>query len=157
MQSDSQIKLFPDYFTSTIVQELKDNGGCENNFSVYRVDKYGNNDKTAFYNYYEEVIHGLKTVRNKEKALEKYLSNIDSLSVSCDMDCERVKYYFNITLKDQFPERKLLYGITSSSEGLSRITKEWKDNYKGSSGHIDWWLYKDAEPNKFFKEVMIDE
>lgn len=157
MQYDSQVKLFPDYFTSTVIQEIKDNGGCENNFSVYRVAKYGNNDKTAFYNYYEEVIHGLKTVRNKEKALEKYLNSIDYLSVSCNLEYQNIKYYFDITLKDSHPRRILLCGITSSSEGLSRITEQWKKNYQGTSGHIDWWLYKDAEPNKFFKEVSSDE
>ena len=38
--------------------------------------------------------------------------------------------------------------------GVSCLTSEWKKK-KGS--HVDWWLYKDAAPWKYFEEVNYDE
>lgn len=143
--------VFPDYFSQDAINGIFKNGK-EENIEVYRVCKYGKDTTIGFLNYYEEVVQGLKTVRNRQTTLEKYSKNIDSLSVSCYYLLDDIIYYYNITLKDSHPERILLKGITSSTCGLSQRTSERKVK---NDSHVDWWLYKDVKPWEFFKEEKI--
>lgn len=125
--------------------------GKEIEINVYRVGKYGKNDNAAFLNYYDEVILGLKTVRNKERYLEKCKNDINKLSISCYYDKEDIEYYFGITLKDAYPERIFLYGITDKRHGISQKTKERK--IEQTDSHVDWWLFKNSTPWESFNEV----
>lgn len=147
---ENELFIFPDYFSENSVKLILLHGRKEN-FHIYRVAKYGKDKTIAFLNYYEEVIRGLKTVRNPEKYLEKCKNNIDQLSVSCYYDINDLTYYFEITLKDNYPERILLEGITNSKYGLIQKTSERKKEKKNS--HVDWWLFKDATPWIDFNEV----
>lgn len=144
------LKIFPDYFSESAVKLILLNGQ-ENNLHVYRVGKYGKDKEIAFLNYYDEVLLGLKTVRERGKYLEKCKNDIDRLSISCYYEKNDIVYYLNITLKDQFPERILLEGYTDLKCGLSQKTDERKKNVENS--HVDWWLYKDATPWDAFQEV----
>lgn len=144
------LKIFPDYFSENAVKLILLNGQ-ENNLHVYRVGKYGRDKKIAFLNYHDEVIRGLKTVKGQEKYLEKCKNDIDRLSISCYHKKEDLAYYFEITLKDQYPERIILEGNTDFKYGLSQKTVERKKDVKDS--HVDWWLYKDATPWDAFREV----
>ncbi|MDY2995949.1 MAG: hypothetical protein SOU16_01395 [Faecalimonas sp.] len=149
------LHLFPDYFSEQAVNNIN-KYGKETELSVYRVSKYGNMN-TAFLNYYDEIIQGLKKVRpeKKEALLKKYRNDVDSLSVSCYYEKKDIMYYFDVTLKNTFPEKKLLYGKTTFSCGLTQITSERKPQKKDS--HVDWWLYNKATPWKFFREVKKDD
>ncbi len=152
---ENTLKVFPDYFTQDIINEIIENGGQEHSYHVYRVDKYGNMDKTAFYNYYDEVVSGLKTVRNKEKKLKNYQKSIGALSVSCQQSYDQIIYYYSVTLRNKHPHKRVLEGDINPEDGLSRITAEWEKS--ATKGHIDWWLYKNADPSAYFKEVQIPD
>lgn len=141
-------KIFPDYFSDKAREQIVA-WGKEESVPVYRVGKYGNNDETAFLNYYEEVQRGLKVVRNKEQTMKRYREDFNSLSVSCYEEKSDIEEYYKVTLKESHPERILLFGRTESQAGLSSRTKERKTNYTNS--HVDWWLYDDAEPWEYFK------
>ena len=143
--------IFPDYFSKDVVEEILKHGK-ENNIVVYRVGKYGKDKTISFLNYYDEVVMGLKTVMRKEKYLEKCKTNIDNLSVSCYYDIDDIQYYYDVTLKDDYPERILLHGVTDSNYGLSQKTSERK---RVNDSHVDWWLYKDSTPWLAFKEVTL--
>ena len=146
-------KYFPDYFEDSAQIEIR-KWGTNADILVYRVGKYGKNDSTAFLNYYEEAVKGLKPIRrNKEQYLEKCRKNIDSLSVSCYEKKEDIEDYYKITLKDTYPARILLHGRPASDCGLSCRTKERKENYTNS--HVDWWLFQDSQPWKHFEEVEV--
>ncbi len=143
--------IFPDYFSSDARQKILENG-AENNFIVYRVNKYGKDNTIAFLNYYEETIRGLKIIRanRRAKTLEKYSNDINYLSVSCYRDIEDIIYYYNVTLKKDYPQRILLKGHLSGTHGLSQLTSERIAEKKNS--HVDWWLYKNAAPWVDFEE-----
>lgn len=145
-------KCFPDYFSEPIQDEIS-KWGTNNKIKVYRVGKYGKNDNTAFLNYYDEVLQGLKTVRNKEQYLKKCKANIDLLSISCYENKADIEDYFKITLKNTYPQRILLYGDTVPQCGLSGRTKDRKEDYTNS--HVDWWLYKNTTPWIYFEEVNV--
>lgn len=147
---ENELFIFPDYFSENAVKIILSQGK-RNNLHIYRVGKYGKDKTIAFLNYYEEVIRGLKTVRNPVKYLEKCKNNIDQLSVSCYYDRKDLTYYFEVTLKDSYPERILLEGVTNPQYGLIQKTAERKKETRDS--HVDWWLFKDATPWMDFKEV----
>ena len=147
-----KLNVFPDYFSENAINLILSNGK-PNRIHVYRVGKYGKNKQTAFLNYYDEVIKGLKTVRNPEKYLEKCKNNIDMLSISCYYNIEDIRYYFEITLKDDYPERILLEGFSDSKYGLTQKTSERKE--KVNDSHTDWWLYKGATPWVIFDIVKL--
>ena len=144
--------IFPDYYTDKARSEIQKHGQKEA-IPVYRVGKYGKNDYTAFLNYYDEVISGLKVVRNKEQFLEKCRDSIDRLSVSCYENLEDILDYYKITLKETHPSRVLLQGATVPECGVSVRTKERKE--KCTDSHVDWWLYRDVTPYSYFKEVVV--
>lgn len=146
-------KCFPDYFSTSAIAEIN-KWGIEEEHLVYRIGKYGENDTTAFLNYYDEIKQGLKPCRNKQLALEKYKKSIDSLSVSCYHNIEDIKnYYFSITLKRDYPNRIVLKGHTIGKYGVSSITSNRKCSCLSS--HIDWWLYKNSTPWEIFEEEKI--
>lgn len=147
------IKIFPDYFSQEAIDQITFWGKMDN-IHVYRVGKNGKL-ADAFYNYYEEVILGLKKVRNIESTLKKYQNDIDSLSVSCYHNINDIRYYYSITLKEDYPKRILLEGTTSPEYGLASKTKDRKPNKQDS--HVDYWLYQNATPWETFKEIELDD
>lgn len=155
MENGNTIKIFPDYFSDGAIEKIK-LWGNEDEIKVYRVSKHGD-IKLAFLNSYEEIVEGLIKVResDKEKRLKKCQVNIDSLSVSCYYQYKDIEYYYDVTLKDDYPERKLLEGKTVCSCGLSQITDIRKNRVKDS--HVDWWLYCGATPWMAFSEVNDNE
>lgn len=146
--------IFPEYFSVNAKKLILLNGKPQNRH-VYRVAKYGRDTTTAFLNYYDEVVLGLKTVRNKQKYLEKCKEEIDRLSISCYYDIKDIIYYYEITLKDSYPERILLESETNYKYGLSQVTSERKK--ESTDSHVDWWLFKDATPWLIFNEVKVYE
>ena len=146
----NELFVFPDYFSENSVKLIISNGKPDS-LHIYRVGKYGKDKTTAFLNYYDEIQQGLKTVRNPEKYLEKCKNNMVQLSVSCYYDIDDLTYYFEVTLKDTYPERILLEGISNPCHGLIQKTSERKTETKNS--HVDWWLYKNATPWIDFNEV----
>lgn len=145
-----ELYIFPNFFSENAIKQIL-LYGKQDTLHVYRVGKYGKDKATAFLNYYDEVVKGLKTVRNPEKYLEKCKNNIDMLSISCYYNIEDIRYYFQITLKDDYPERILLEGFSDSKYGLTQKTSERKETVTNS--HTDWWLYKDATPWEIFNIV----
>lgn len=155
MESGNTLSIFPDYFSDEAIENIK-LCGKQDEIQVYRVSKHGD-IKLAFLNNYEEIVLGLITVREaeKEKRLKRCQKNIDYLSVSCYYLYRDIEYYYNITLKDDYPERTLLKGSTSSRCGLSQLTDVRKCRTKNS--HVDWWLYSNTTPWTVFSEVISGE
>lgn len=153
MSKMQEEKCFPNYFSASAISEINKWGRDEAHL-VYRIGKYGNNDETAFLNYYDEVVMGLKPCRNKEATLAKYKKSIDSLSISCYYDVnDIVEYYFSVTLKRNYPNKIVLKGKTIGEYGVSSITRKRKNSCDTS--HIDWCLYEKSTPWEVFKEEEI--
>lgn len=151
---ENTLYVFPEYYTAEAIKEILENGK-EDCIAVYRVGKYGKDMTKAFLNYYEEVVQGYKFVnpKKREVVLEKYIKDINSLSVSCYYLYEDIEYYYNITLKEKHPERMLLKGVTLGKYGLAQRSSERKQ--KVTDSHTDWWLFKDATPWAAFEEVPL--
>ncbi len=146
-------KFFPDYFEESTQINIR-KWGTNEEIPVYRAGKYGENDSTAFLNYYDEALRGLKPIRgNLEQYLEKCRKNMDSLSISCYEEKSDIEEYYKVTLKETNPERILLYGSTVPDCGLSSRTKERKESCTNS--HVDWWLFEGSQPWNYFREVEV--
>ena len=145
--------IYPDYFPSDFDEILPKGAGCCIR-EVYRVGKYGENNREAFIGTYGEVLCGTLPKRNREKWLENNKRNIDSLSTSFFETFEDIKHLCDVTLKE-LPEKVILKGVLQPEDGPSQLTRERKPCKTDS--HVDGWLYKNASPEKHFYIVNEGE
>lgn len=139
------MKDFPDCFPPDFVKRLLPKEAKEQNLDVYRVIKNGQLNRESFLSTYEETIRHLRPFSaNDDKDDPSYYST------SCDLNAKQLEYFLKLTLKRE-PKAFIAKGTTNGSCGPSQITSE-RQNQKKST-HVDWWIYKDAEPQVFFKEV----
>lgn len=133
---------FPSYMCVDVPQ-----GAKKQAINVYRICKSGAIDRESFMNSYEEYCK-----RNDLDSLD--LTDPGSYSLSCfekKRDARRKLIFF--TKKN--PKAIASYGRTEPCCGPCQRTKE-RDAQKKDS-HVDWWLYCDARPWEYFREVTFDE
>ena len=142
MELSEIIKRFPAYFKNFTLPKC----ATEQEIEVYRACRTRKIEKASFLNSFEE--NGLKVaVGGDEGDPQEYcLSTYSKL--------KDIKRFVAIDSKYS-PPFLLAKGITHPSCGVSCVTKEWRAQCKSS--HVDWWLYEDAEPWVYFREVDYEK
>lgn len=110
---------------------------------VYRAAKYGAKHPDSWLSSFEEIITGKKPSR---RSID--LTDPSIYSVSCSYNLDRIRDFLSHTMRD-CPQGVAVKGITDPSCGPTYLTEK--------TGHVDWWVYKDAQPWLFFEEVKDDE
>lgn len=130
-------KIFPDYFEKFTLPE----GAHEESIKVYRACRSGRCDKLSFLPTYEQ--NGFKTT-NVANELEP-----GEFSLSTFEKPNHIKRWANLDSDMKVPF-KIAIGYTNPIHGVIQRTSERKPK---SKSHVDWWLYKDAEPYKEFELI----
>ena len=131
---------FPENFEEDILpKEAK----CENK-SVYRVIKYGTINRDSFIGTYEEMKRGLIPPKKRMN-----LEDPGLYSTSCNIDYSEAEYVLNLFMRHN-PRVFIAKGETEGTCGPCQLTSERE---KRDDTHVDWWIYKDVEPQKYFNEV----
>lgn len=133
-------KCFPENFEKDI---LPKDAKYEKQ-DVYRVMKSGKIERENFMSTYEEVILGKRPRGKKwnEKDPETY-------STSCSNEYDDIMYTLSFLMRHH-PKAIVAKGITEPECGPSKITIEGKP-------HVGWWIYEQAEPQRYFEEVEIND
>lgn len=139
---------YPDCFPENFESEILPSGAADNNLEVYRIAKYGIINRDAFISTYEEIQRKLIPPRKK---LDK--NDPSTYSTSCQMELADAEYLLTIFMRHK-PDAIITKGATEPSCGVSQITSE---RTRQNNSHVDWWIYKDASPYKYFSEVNQNE
>lgn len=131
---------FPECFPADFESEILPKDVEYKAYPVYRVLKKGVLNREAFVSSFEEFP---KRFNNSRKAA--------SYSTSCFQDYDEIYNIMMFTFRDKHPKATLSYGATEPECGPCK-----KSNNLNSS-HVDWWIYKDSHPEKYFKEVRYNE
>lgn len=140
---------FPECFPDNFVGELKKIETEEKVLNVFRVSKNGKNDRAAFKSTYEEYIAG--EITDKDLDPKDFLINY---STSCNYKKGRIRGILKMCMKRN-PKALILEGSAIHECGPSQITKK-RIPERRNDGHVDWWLYKDSNPQDFF-EIYTEE
>lgn len=136
---DELERIFPEYFSQFSLPE----GAHEERILVYRACKTDKCDKESFTPTYEEQDCQLRAGDDPADPSLYSLSTYEK-----PRDVKR----FAITNSDIREPIKIAMGYTEPSCGPVQRTKERTGK---RTSHVDWWLYKDAEPYKYF-EIIED-
>lgn len=133
-------KKFPTYFpVDKLPKEAK-----EEEIEVFRACKYGFCSK-SFLSYYEEW----KNCKSKPKGYNE--EDIGTYSMSCFEDINDLNKMLR-KFKNVFKEYKSLLLSKGKTNIKCGIILKAKDINKSGS-HVDFWLYKNAEPIKYFEAI----
>ena len=111
---------------------------------VYRICKTGEIDQASFLPSYIEY--------ERNGCLDKLdLDDVGSYSLSCFSKIRDARNKLIFFTKRE-PKAIAAKGITSSDCGVIQRTRERR---KTRDSHIDWWLYENAKPWKYFKEENV--
>ena len=129
---------------------------------VYRVCTCGKLCRDAFLSTYEEVQLQLKPAPYRWKNKEP--TNPSDYSTSCDSDYDNILGTMDC-LKGYHPKAILARGIASYKDGpVQRSKDRWGEEQREKAQregkdntHIDWWIYREADPSGRFEEVSIEE
>lgn len=138
------MKEYPECFPENFTTNILPNDAKEENKSVYRVIKYGIMNKDSFISTYEEM----------KKGLIPYKKNIDKnnpglYSTSCNIDYSEAKYILDLIMRHK-PEAYIAKGETEKTCGPSQKTSDREKERNDT--HVDWWIYKEANPQLYFEK-----
>lgn len=136
---------YPDCFPDNFEEKILPKDAKFENKRVYRVIKNGIINKDSFISTFEEEQRGLRP--RSKKGLD--LLDPGYYSTSCQMEYSDADYLLNIFMRHN-PKVFIAEGVTEMTCGPCQLTSE-RD--KRNDSHVDWWIYKEAEPQKYFKEV----
>lgn len=136
---------FPEGFPDNFEKTLRDAGAKEQEFNVYRVAKSGILNRDAFLSTFEEEKKGLVLKQRRSS------NSLSLYSTSCSLDLERIMGLLQFFMQSN-PKAIILKGVTSSECGLSQLTAARIEGYRDPY-HVDWWLYRDADPCRYFEKV----
>lgn len=141
MEIDELRKKYPPNFP---VDELPE-GAKEERIEVFRVCRSGSVEPASFLPTYLDELS-----MTKENYGEKHDIGYYSLSTFYkENDAKRALKFF----RGKQPSAILAIGCTEPCCGLCQRTRERKKNAKS---HVDWWLYQNAVPHIFFREVLSE-
>lgn len=138
------MNAFPDCFPTDFIECILPKEAKDTKFDVYRIIKFGKIDRQAFLSTAEEVYLGLRPVGKKDNTKDP-----SYYSTSCSLKIEDLCKLLKLTMKRE-PRAFIAKGVTEPSCGVSQLTEERTGD---KSNHVDWWIYKDASPEKYFEEV----
>ncbi|MBO5468968.1 MAG: hypothetical protein J6A03_04350 [Lachnospiraceae bacterium] len=133
-------RIFPDYFNQ---YNIPPENAREESLEAYRACKTNRLERESFLPSYEE--NGCQFIEEGEE------EDPSTFSLSVYEKPRDVRRFaiVNSTIR---PPYKIAKGRTYPVHGVVLRTREYKQGYKKSS-HIDWWLYKDAEPYRDFELI----
>lgn len=137
---------FPDCFPANFEEDILPKNIKPGRIRVFRVCKYGRLDKQAFISTFEEVKLGLRPPGMRWSA---QLKDPGTYSTSCNTDLDQIMGVLD-SLQGYHPRAFLSVGEAFSEIGPVQRTSERKKN---ANGHVDWWLFKDADPSPYFQQV----
>ena len=135
---DELRKKFPSYFSKFELPE----GAREQRLKVYRACKTQTVDEESFIPTFEENNY---TYGQGDDPLDPGIYSLSTYEKPKDVK------RFAITNNKFRKPYKIAIGYTEAKCGLSQITKERKP--KSKSSHVDWWIYENAEPQKYFDMI----
>lgn len=138
-------ECFPDNFEDEILPAEAKN----ENKPVYRIIKFGSINRDSFISTYEEIQKGL--MPPPKRPLNPINPGI--YSTSCNMEYSEAEYWLKVFMRHH-PRAFIASGETEASCGPCQLTSERE---KRKDTHVDWWIYENAEPQKYFKEVNKHE
>lgn len=152
MAGETINKEFPDCFPPNFSKEILPQGLPDMQIEVFRVCTVGTISREAFLSSYEEMSLGKKPF---PQYWEQRKNKPGSFSVSCN---DSIQGGLNPLkcVRRPYPKAFLMCGIASSVFGPMQRTADRIPNYTDKT-HIDWWLYKDADPSPGFVEVEVSE
>lgn len=146
MDMNQAKQLFPSYYKSKELERILEvDEGKE--FNVYRICKKGIIDENAFVPSNEEF-------SNMEIDTNDIDKTINSYSVSTFEKFNDIKRTLKL-MQRKNPKAKVAYGTTVRSCGLSAHTKNYMKK-KNAKSHIDWWVFKNSNPHRYFNELEGD-
>lgn len=143
MQSEIASK-FPEAFPNNFETDILPKNITPLTLQVYRVCTSGIIDRSAFLSTYESVQQGLQP-----KPPEWDLTAPGTYSTSCDENEKSIKKVLSC-LKRYNPPAFIMVGEASCMLGPVQRTRE---RVGGKTSHIDWWIYRDANPSDYFKKI----
>lgn len=132
---------FPECFPSDFESRILPEEAKEENRAVYRVMKYGKIDKDGFISTFEEIKFGLRPQGKLD------LNDPGLYSTSCYENRGDLDYFLSISMRKN-PSAFIVKGETERSCGPCQLTKERK---KCKDSHVDWWIYKESNPEQYFE------
>lgn len=138
-------KIFPENFERDILPK----GAEFSNREVYRIIKNGTIDRDSFISTFEETERGLRPKPKRNYDLE----DPGIYSTSCNEDYNDACYLLKVFMR-HYPKPKIAIGVTEKSCGPSQLTSE---RTKNMDSHVDWWIFDEANPQCYFKEVNENE
>ena len=140
---NSTTHKFPDCFPDNFEADILPNDAEFAQYKAFRILKHGVLDRTAFISSFEEF---KDSERKPARPLDPRSASTYSTSLFSDFrDAEGLLK----CMCRHYPRPSIAEGITEHSCGPC------KKSY--NSSHIDWWIFKDASPEKFFKVVEQNE
>lgn len=139
---------FPNYIPINLLENELDNIK-ETEMEVYRVCKYGYIDKSFITTYEEDLLETNNNIDKHDK------NDIGTYSMSCYQKQKDARRIFNMFKKfDEYKDTICMSkGITKNEIGIISATK---NRTKKKDSHIDFWLYKDTKPIKYFSITKLD-
>lgn len=141
---------FPECFPSDFADNLlpKDVDYLEVR-EVYRVAKFPGKTKDNFLSNQEEYERGLKPSKAKKpwKAQKK---KAGAYGTSFHTDPEALRYFLDTIIQDH-PDGRILKGDLLPEYGPRKF-----DNPKEKTGHLNCWIYRDADPSETFNDYCED-
>lgn len=135
------MRAYPDCFPDNFDREILPKEVKYENKPVYRIIKYGTINRDAFISSYEEVLKGLRPAPK----IGIDLGDPGTYSTSCNMKYSEAEYMLNV-----FMRHYIAKGITECRCVPCQLTSEREER---SDTHVDWWIYKDANPQNYFEKV----
>ncbi len=136
---------YPECFPDNFEKEILPKEAKHENKLVYRIIKYGKIDRDGFISSYEEVLRGLKPA--PKKGID--LADPGEYSTSCNIEYAEAEYMLNVFMR-HYPRPFIAKGVTEATCGPCQLTSEREER---DDTHVDWWIYKDANPQEYFEEV----
>lgn len=142
MDKENSLRIFPVFMKRHI--QCPPNEARAEEVEVYRICKTGCIEQASFLPSYLEY--------EKNGCLDRLdLNDVGSYSLSCFAKARDARNKLIFFTKKE-PRAIAAKGITSADCGVIQRTRERK---KTRDSHIDWWLYENAEPWKYFKEENV--
>lgn len=138
---------FPKSFPPDFEKNILPKEARKEDIKVFRIMKSGKINKEGFLSTYEETI---KKIRPENKNDNK--KDPSYYSTSCDLTLEKAKYVLEMIMRHCPPKPIIAEGVTKGECGVCQRTYDRTGKEKDKN-HVDWWLYEDAQPQKYFKEV----
>lgn len=144
MNIDKAAKVFPNFFSNFDLPE----GAKKQEIEVYRMCLTGIINREAFYGSYEAHMKGISYNKN----ITENSTDPGDYSTSCFEDEKDAKRFKKLFSRHK-PELIVAKGSTNKECGPCQRTKDRDSKVKNS--HVDWWIYENANPQQYFKEVTI--